>query len=438
MQIEYIAAHVVKPATVSSNVGLTVALSLIDLKFPADAYADFLYVYDASAPSPSNLEVGLSKALNMYPEFAGTVSEDAYLRPCIHLTGQGVQFIEASVPVSLRESVPTFNSAPSMLPLLADRGAGAGGGQGTHKYLMYVQVTRFACGGIILGLSSSHLVADGEGACQFFEAWAKAVRGMPVTCLPYHDRSALMQGVTQLKLRKPWMSPIAPPFSRAEEELARKRLQFDSDAVSVLKARASEGASADSATYSAFVSVLAHLWKCIMMAQGFGDEDELVEGETRVLMAVSLRKYLKLPPGYFGNVIGDCVGQVKIKDVVSKPVSYCASHMHAAIKKVTMEAATAASFDFVQHRVPTPRPVQTRSATAASNYTQNLLVISWLGLPLYDLDFGGGTPVAAGFPSVPFDGFLVFTPSPKKDGGIVVDLALLATHMRRFESIVYD
>jgi hypothetical protein len=40
-------------------------------------------------------------------------------------------------------------------------------------------VTKFTCGGFAVGMCSSHLVFDGQGAAQFLKAAGEMARGLP-------------------------------------------------------------------------------------------------------------------------------------------------------------------------------------------------------------------------------------------------------------------
>jgi len=51
--------------------------------------------------------------------------------------------------------------------------------------LLLVQVTEFACGGFVVGVSSNHVIADGAGTVQFLQAVGELARGIsPPSCFP--------------------------------------------------------------------------------------------------------------------------------------------------------------------------------------------------------------------------------------------------------------
>lgn len=426
MKIERTTTRLVKPSTASDGTPRLVSLSSSDLAIPR-VHVEVLYAYNApTIPTPS-LEEGLSKVLGEYREWAGRLCKDASGRPEIELNDDGVVLVEAQAHGNLQDLWP-FNPSHLLLDLIPiNRGV---------PELLLIQVTRFACGGMTLGVARHHQVADGEAASEFMEAWASAVKGLPAASCVLHDRSLLMSRdppqpvFDHSEYQKP---PPKPEGSTNNEypDLAIKKLHFSPELLKKLKAEAAKGAE-EGTSYSTFVSLLAHLWKCITKARGLEDE----EGETRVLVAVNVRKRISppLPKGYFGNAMCHTCPQTKMKDLVSKPLSFAAGHVHDSIKKVNSDYVRSA-LDFIE--IQQKNPVQI-ARTNKTVLTPNLSVTSWATLPLYNLDFGCGTPMFAGNPYIPFEGLVIFAPSHKKDGSIDVVLGLFAPDMERLEAICFD
>lgn len=301
---------------------------------------------------------------------------------------------------------------------------------------MLIQLTRFTCGGMTLGVARHHQVADGEAASDFMDAWALTVQGLPIPFSPLHDRSALMardppQPVfDHIEYKKP---PPKPDGSITTEypDLAIKKLHFSAELLNKIKAEAVKGA-AEGVVYTTFVSLLGHLWKCITRARGL----EHAEGETRALVAVNARKRLNppLPKGYFGNVMCHTCPHTTIKDLLDKPLSFAAALVHDAIKNVSSDYVRSA-LDFIELQQKNPVQIARTNRTVL---TPNLSVTSWVTLPLYNLDFGWGTPIFAGNPFIPFEGLVILAPTHKKDGSVDVVLGLFAPDMEKLESICFD
>ncbi|CAI9777305.1 unnamed protein product [Fraxinus pennsylvanica] len=56
---------------------------------------------------------------------------------------------------------------------------------------MVAQVTKFKCGGFVIGMCMNHCILDGIGVMDFFNSWAETARNLPVKVLPFLDRTIL-------------------------------------------------------------------------------------------------------------------------------------------------------------------------------------------------------------------------------------------------------
>ncbi|KAJ7955563.1 Shikimate/quinate hydroxycinnamoyl transferase [Quillaja saponaria] len=74
--------------------------------------------------------------------------------------------------------------------------------------LLMVQLTRFSCGRLCVGVAISHTLADGLAAIQFIKSWAKLARGdrLEDKDLPFLDRTVLNSSEL----------PMAPRFEHTE------------------------------------------------------------------------------------------------------------------------------------------------------------------------------------------------------------------------------
>lgn len=67
--------------------------------------------------------------------------------------------------------------------------------------LLPVQLNRYSCGGLVIGIAGHHCVGDGQSMNSACFAWAQVVRGLNVNPLPHHDRIAVT-------------APRTPPVSK--------------------------------------------------------------------------------------------------------------------------------------------------------------------------------------------------------------------------------
>ncbi|KAK1278296.1 Agmatine coumaroyltransferase-2 [Acorus gramineus] len=115
---------------------------------------------------------------------------------------------------------------------------------------MRVQLTRFGCGGLVVGATADHRVADGQSMSTFFTAWASCVRGFGVSPLPVFDR-----------------------------------LTYTCEFLKKLKSRLPPN-------YSTFSALLGHVW---------------------IYVSVNGRPRLKLPHEFFGNALQCATAQELLK-----------------------------------------------------------------------------------------------------------------------------
>ncbi|KAI4350342.1 hypothetical protein L6164_004806 [Bauhinia variegata] len=124
--------------------------------------------HDASNLYVETLRTSLSQALVHYYPFAGRLSWINGARMELHCNAMGVPLLEASCDASLadlgdfaepnqiqQQFVPMFDySCPiEQMPL------------------MMAQLTRFQCGGLVLGLAFCRALVDGAAVANFIKSW---------------------------------------------------------------------------------------------------------------------------------------------------------------------------------------------------------------------------------------------------------------------------
>ncbi|OVA06563.1 Transferase [Macleaya cordata] len=67
----------------------------------------------------------------------------------------------------------------------------------------------------------------------------------------------------------------------------------------------------------------------------------------------------------------------------------------------------------------------------------NLVVTSWMGLPIYDADFGWGKPIHMGPATLGFDGKSFVIPGDG-DGSLLIALRLQVAYMEAFKDFFYQ
>ncbi|CAN0918687.1 Agmatine hydroxycinnamoyltransferase 1 [Linum grandiflorum] len=182
MKVKIETASIVKPTYDGKQPPSTtthIPLSVFD-KVTFDAHIAVIYVYrPLSTPLNSKIRLGLRRTLAEYQEFARRLGKDLDGNFVIFLNDEGVKFVEATCPSRLNQVMP-LKPPPSVLSLHP-------GLKGVEE-LVQVQLTSFACGSLVVGFTSHHLVADGHSSSNFLVAWGLATRGLDVGPLPLHDQ----------------------------------------------------------------------------------------------------------------------------------------------------------------------------------------------------------------------------------------------------------
>ncbi|KAL6651345.1 hypothetical protein ACP70R_010270 [Stipagrostis hirtigluma subsp. patula] len=393
-------------------------LSNLDLLLPpVDVGVFFCYAADQTAGGGGGggshlaaavLKAALAKTLVAYYPLAGEVVANADGEPELLCSGRGVDIVEASADgVDLRElrlGLPD----ESVEQLVPKKKAG----------VMCVQVTKFRCGGAVVGCTFDHRVCDAYSFNMFLVAWAAAARGSSAPPAPSFHRSFLAPrqppppcaSTLADRLFVPLSCAPAPPPATAAANRIYRVAAAD---VAALQASAGPGRT----KLEAFT---AHLWRLHARAatprQRSCCMGVVVDGRARLRRDGAMG-------AYFGNVLTIPHGVIGFADLRVMALAEVAEDVHRWVA----EAATGEHFrelvDWVEARRPEPtvaraylgRGVDGEDATAC-------VVSSGMRLPVGEVDFGWGPPAFASyhFPWPGGAGYVMPMPSARGDGDWVV------------------
>ncbi|WVZ54268.1 hypothetical protein U9M48_005093 [Paspalum notatum var. saurae] len=244
------------------------------------------------SPAPVVREA-LGKALVDYYPLAGRLVDGpegpASVR--VECTGEGAWFVEAAAGCTLAD-VACLDQLPFLIPaddLLPDAAPGV---RRQVDVPLMVQVTEFACGGFVVGLSSSHTVTDGLGAGQFITAVADYARGVPKPRVtPVWAR--------ELVPSPPRPNPGPPPYPRMLQ-LRYLTADLSSDGISAAK---SEILASTGQRCSTFDVAVAKLWQARTRALRLADNPS---AQVTLCFFANVRHLLPADggagaPGFYGN-----------------------------------------------------------------------------------------------------------------------------------------
>lgn len=372
------------------------------------------HVFERQIHEPAEtIRRALSHALVHYYPVAGrlTVGTGGDRDVQLACTGQGVLFVAATANCTL-ENVK-FLDAPLVIPL-DDLAVWYGGRCQMSDPLLMMQVTEFACGGYVVGVTFNHIIADGFGMAQFLQAVGELARALPSpSVVPVrHDES--FPDIPQL------FTALGQPLSGSKcVDFAYSDVTIPWSFINRIKAEFQAHAAGQSC--SVFEVVTAAIWQCRTRAIN-ADPD----GHVPIGFTVNVRKNVRAKHGYYGNCItsqlvtatSGALGKSDVVDVV-KLLKDAKKRIPDTLKN---EGALVLDEDIV---------------SALCGY-RAMFMSSWRGIGHDSIDFGGGRPARVMpymerralplcFPCVPC--------SRKDDDGVnVIAFCVTEEHVERFHA----
>ncbi|KAG6648104.1 acyl transferase 5 [Carya illinoinensis] len=354
----------------------TLDLSVIDRLPALRCNARTLHVFSHGGQEASQIiRVALSMALVPYYPLAGRLKESSQGQLQIECSGEGVWFVEASANCSL-DAVNYFDDVVSvpydlLLPDPIPENEGI-------DPLVQMQVTQFACGGIVIGLTFCHSICDGLGAAQFLNAVGELANGVGhLSTPPVWHRDFFPPPPEQLKAPASLnLPPLLPPLPHYRLEHANVDIPLDCIKQLKLEFQQSTGKPC-----SSFEIVAAQFWSCRTRAINLKQDTEL-----KLVFFANCRQLLDppLPDGFYGNCFfpvtittsSDSLAQASITDVVKL--------IQDAKANLPVEFAKYMKGDFVKEGGdPFAPPLA---------YT-TLFISEWGRLGFNQVDYGWGPPV---------------------------------------------
>ncbi|XP_050221157.1 omega-hydroxypalmitate O-feruloyl transferase-like [Mercurialis annua] len=362
----------------------------------------------------------LSKVLVPYYPLAGRLTISSEGKLIVDCTGEGAVLVEAEANCALMEIGDTTKPDPVTLGKLVYDIPGA------ENILqippLVAQVTRFKCGGFVLGLCMNHCMFDGIGAMEFVNSWGESARGLPLKVPPFTDRS-ILKPRNPPKIEFPHhefaeIEDISNTSQLYEEEMLYRSFCFDPEKLQHLKKKAMEDGSISKC--STFEALSAFVWRARCQALRM-----LPDQQTKLLFAVDGRSRFMppIPDGYFGNAI-------VLTNSLCKAGELSENNLSFGVKRV-QEAVNMVGDSYMRSAVDYFEVTRTRPSLAAT-----LLITTWSRLSFHTSDFGWGEPVLSGPVALPEKEVILFLSHGKERRSINVLLGLPASAMKIFQELV--
>ncbi|CAD6265346.1 unnamed protein product [Miscanthus lutarioriparius] len=413
-------------------------LSNLDLAVP-QTHTPLVYYYPAPAQggaalrtgsfAPDRLRAALAAALVPFYPLAGRLGVGPDGRLQIECNSKGALFVVANADLTgtgvFDDYEPSAEVRRTFVPV-------AESGDATSSPMAMFQVTFLKCGGVVLGTAIHHAALDGVGAFQFMQTWSGVARGLDVAeaCgpqAPFHDR-------TLLRARCP-PSPTSDHFVYSPAFLSGRPRPYVTRIYAVspklladVKSRCAPGVS----TYCAFT---AHLWRCVCVARGLAPG-----ADTRLGLPANVRHRLRppLPRTFFGNAV--------VRDLVTAPVSTVLDSSLGSVAETIKKAVDRVDDAFARSVLDYLELQQNAAGGGGQQEASreqlvpatDLWAVSWLGMAMYDADFGSGAPRFVAPAQMFGVGTAYMTPrGPDRDDGIAVLISLEPEYLPCFEKVFF-
>lgn len=402
-KIVIISRKTIKPSSPTPHNKRNLKLSLIDQTY-SPSYGPMILFYNTPSKGFSNsLEKSLSKTLVKFYPFAGRLNGNV----SIDCNDEGAYILEARINCKLLD----FLQKPD--PKLVSQFLPSSDPKNINNALFLAQLTVFSCGGVAIGLSVSHKIADASSLFYLIHTWSSIAVG---------ENNLVPPEIVGPSLFPPPDSPIQRNLPVPQSQvLASKRFVFSPSKLASLKAKViSIGKLIQSQLNNPTVVeiVCALLFKCALSAS---------QSPSGVLRQhVNLRK--RMTPPLSENAVGNILWSflVPFEENDGKEIIDIVAKLRKGLTEFIDEKANRFREDGFSYVCEFLR----METELAKKGVEVYCFTSLRKLPLYQVDFGWGNPMWVTSPFLNNNMFLLM--DTKCGQGIEVWVTLEEKRMARF------
>ncbi|CAO2209094.1 unnamed protein product [Urochloa humidicola] len=372
--VRVVESSFVAPSEATPRKGLW--LSSLDLLMAKRGHTPTFYLFNHNVAASdffdvARLKEAMAKALVPFYPLAGRLGVDSSGRMEIDCNGEGALFVVANADGITIDEIKDVKPSPELRRQLVPRIE-------PSSVVLAVQVTFFRCGGVALGTALHHASSDAMSAFHFFQTWSAFSRDgdRAAVELPCHDRT-LLRARSPPTVHPDALSMFHPNVALCDPSgpITIQVFSISKDQVASLK-RLCGGAST-------FCAVSALLWRCACAARRLPPDAEAL-----LTFAANVRRRLAppLPERYFGNALVRAGVAAAVREIIApEALPTVAGRIGDVVRRVDDDEMVRSAIDYVEGVEMSGQWTGTRPET-------ELQVTSWLGMPLYDADFGWGKP----------------------------------------------
>uniref|UniRef100_A0A7N1A4U7 Uncharacterized protein n=1 Tax=Kalanchoe fedtschenkoi TaxID=63787 RepID=A0A7N1A4U7_KALFE len=420
--VQFISRSTVQPSSSSSSPTHSkrrIDLSQWDTRLLFIHYIQHGLIYprhQITATVIQSLKSSLSRVLNFFYPLAGRLAatDNKFDRTTsfrVECNDAGVEFVHAKADdsVTVAQVMECVRVPSSLISSLFGLN-GVKNVEGVSKPLLSVQVTELV-DGLFLACSVNHAVADGTSFWHFLSSWSQISRGMETISI-YPDLQRAYSGFPNVPIwvdiREETQRSFTPP------PLAERVFHFTADNVMKLKLKARAQISPEAIQISALQSVLAHVWRAVVVANSSHLD---AEDEVQLRIPINWRPRLEPPlsDSFFGNAMHSEGVACKVRDVTDSALG----HLALKVNRMVASQKDAVAKEFLQKWMEGPNLV---SLSHASKYMT--IMFGSPRFDVYGMDFGWGRPVGVRSGPANKVGGTVRVYPCKQDGSVDTEVSL--------------
>ncbi|MCD7449653.1 hypothetical protein HAX54_000883 [Datura stramonium] len=418
LEIQIQMRKMISPSTPTPNHLRNLSLSFFDQGAPR-IYVPIMFHYLPSSECNregitercDKLQNSLAETLTNFYPLAGRFREDEF---SIHCNDEGVEFVESKVNTDLaaflREG-PKIEPLDNLLPEMDQ----------LSSPLLGVQVNIFNCGGLVIAIQISHILADAFTLATFLNEWAHTSLTGTTTkgCLPSFGHLSSLFPTRVLSGPQ-----FSPPSNRGPKIITR-RFVFDALAIAKLKDRINSSATFTRPTR--VVVVMSLIWKVLV---GISSAKHDHSRDSSFLFPINLRGKSNLPSLEYalGNFYVTVAATLEANQL-RKELNDFVNSIGSTARDTSLSIGKASVDEIISLSINCGAEIINK--LGQGDEMDIYASTSWCRFPWYEADFGWGKPIWVSSVGRTFEVISLF--DTKNGDGIEAWVSLKENKMIEFE-----